>query len=439
MTDSDVLHASKSDITPQHQNADQGTRMDVENSGTQGENHTMPAAPAAASQPGLSDFVARAKGGLTADGRKDLIGMSREELTEVLSGMGESKFRVKQLWNWMYNRGVTSIDGMTNISVKLRERLSQDYVIGRPVLTADQKSSDDTHKWLMRFGDGNEAEAVYIPDRHEDRGAVCVSSQVGCTLTCKFCHTGTQLLVRNLTPGEIISQFMVARDSYGEWPTPANGIRRLSNIVMMGMGEPLFNYENVRDALRIAMDGEGISISRRRITLSTSGVVPEIVRAGEELGVGLAISLHAPDDDLRNEIMPINKKYPLKELMNACRHYPGMSNSRPITMEYVMLKGVNDQPEHARALAKLVQGVNCKFNLIPFNKWPGSDYECTPTAGIKKFANTLNECGYEAPIRWPRGRDILAACGQLKSESQRLRKSRACHSDTTNSDTVAAQ
>jgi 23S rRNA (adenine2503-C2)-methyltransferase len=371
------------------------------------------------------------------------VGLSRDQLTELLGEMGESKFRVKQMWNWIYNRGVKDIEDMTNISKKLRDRLSQDFYIGRPILTADQKSSDDTHKWLMKFHDGNEAETVYIPDRNEDRGAVCISSQVGCTLTCKFCHTGTQLLVRNLTPGEIISQFMVARDSYAEWPTPANGIRRLSNIVMMGMGEPLFNYENVREALKIAMDGEGISISRRRVTLSTSGVVPEIVRCGEELGVGLAISLHAPDDDLRNEIMPINKKYPLKELMDACRHYPGMSNSRPITMEYVMLKGVNDKPEHARALAKLVKGVHCKFNLIPFNKWPGSDYECTPTNDIKKFAHTLLELGYEAPIRWPRGRDILAACGQLKSESQRQRKSRVggCGnaSDAENANVVAAQ
>jgi 23S rRNA (adenine2503-C2)-methyltransferase len=406
-------------------------------------NAVQSATDAGSNGPGLGEFVARAKAGVASDGRKDLIGLSREELTEILSGMGESKFRVKQLWNWIYNRGVRNVQDMTNISQKLRDRLDQEYVIGRPVLTADQKSSDDTHKWLMKFNDGNEAETVYIPDRNEDRGAVCVSSQVGCTLTCKFCHTGTQLLVRNLTPGEIISQFMVARDSYNEWPTPANGIRRLSNIVMMGMGEPLFNYENVRTALQIAMDGEGISISRRRITLSTSGVVPEIVRAGEELGVGLAISLHAPTDDLRNEIMPINKKYPLKELMDACKGYPGMSNSRPITMEYVMLKGVNDQPEHARALAQLVKGVHCKFNLIPFNKWPGAEYECTPTSGIKKFAAHLNELGYEAPIRWPRGRDILAACGQLKSESQRQRKSRAaggCGASDGNADkTVAAE
>ena len=403
------------------------------------ENATTNAAAATSqSGPTLTEFVTRAANGQAADGRRDLVGLSRDQLTELLGEMGESKFRVKQMWNWIYNRGVKDIEDMTNISKKLRDRLSQDFYIGRPVLTADQKSSDDTHKWLMKFHDGNEAETVYIPDRNEDRGAVCISSQVGCSLTCKFCHTGTQLLVRNLTAGEIISQFMVARDSYGEWPTPANGIRRLSNIVMMGMGEPLFNYENVREALKIAMDGEGISISRRRVTLSTSGVVPEIVRCGEELGVGLAISLHAPDDDLRNEIMPINKKYPLKELMDACRHYPGMSNSRPITMEYV-----NDKPEHARALAKLVKGVHCKFNLIPFNKWPGSDYECTPTNDIKKFAHTLLELGYEAPIRWPRGRDILAACGQLKSESQRQRKSRVggCGNASGNESTnvVAAQ
>ena len=392
---------------------------------------------AVSASPDLAQFVADAarvttrvtagvQGRTDDDGRRNLIGLTRAQLTELFREIGEPAFRVKQLWHWIYHRGETDFNAMTSISKKLRAKLEQDYVVARPKVILDQLSRDATHKWLMRFPDGNEAETVYIPDPQQDRGAVCMSSQVGCTLTCRFCHTGTQLLVRNLSPGEMVGQFMVARDSYREWPSPSNGTRLLSNIVMMGMGEPLFNYENVRDALRIVMDGEGLSLSKRRIILSTSGVVPEILRCGEELGVGLAISLHAPDDDLRSQIMPINKKYPLKELMDACRNYPAASPSRPITMEYVMLKGVNDSPAHARALVGLVKGIPCKFNLIPFNKWPGSDYECTPMPRIRKFATVLMENGVEAPIRMPRGRDILAACGQLKSESERKRKAKNC-------------
>lgn len=379
-----------------------------------------PSPPDLPNGPGLDHFMATPRpAARPADSRRNLVGLSREQLAGLVAEIGEPPFRVKQLWHWIYHRGVIDFAAMSTLSKKFRARLEQDFVIRRPQVSADQKSTDGTHKWLLRFEDGNEAETVYIPDQNEDRGAVCVSSQVGCTLTCRFCHTGTQLLVRNLTPADIVSQFMVARDSYGEWPSPANGVRYLSNIVMMGMGEPLFNYENVRTALKIIMDGEGISLSKRRITLSTSGVVPEIVRCGQELGVGLAISLHAPDDALRDEIMPINKKYPLKELMAACRDYPGVSPARPITFEYVMLKGINDQPAHARALLKLVRGIPCKFNLIPFNKWPGAAYDCTPMPKIRAFASILMENGVEAPIRMPRGRDILAACGQLKSESQR--------------------
>ena len=376
-------------------------------------------------EPDLAQFVADAaavQGRIADDGRQNLIGLTRAQLTELFAEIGEPAFRVKQLWHWIYHRGETDFNAMSSISKKLRAKLEQDYVVARPQVIVDQLSKDATHKWLVRFPDGNEAETVYIPDPQADRGAVCMSSQVGCTLTCRFCYTGTQLLVRNLSPGDMVGQFMVARDSYKEWPSPSNGTRLLSNIVMMGMGEPLFNYENVRDALQIVMDGEGLSLSKRRITLSTSGVVPQILRCGEELGVGLAISLHAPDDDLRSEIMPINKKYPLKELMEACRNYPAASPSRPITMEYVMLKGVNDSAADARALVKLVQGIPCKFNLIPFNKWPGSDYESTPMPQIKHFATILMENGVEAPIRMPRGRDILAACGQLKSESERKRR-----------------
>jgi 23S rRNA (adenine2503-C2)-methyltransferase len=304
----------------------------------------------------------------------------------------------------------------------LRDRLAQHFVVGRPQPSRVQTSVDGTRKWLLRFADGNEAETVYIPE--EDRGAVCVSSQVGCTLTCKFCHTGTQLLVRNLTAAEIVGQFMTARDSYEEWPSPSDGGRMISNIVLMGMGEPLFNYDNVAKALKIIMDGEGIAVSKRRITLSTSGVVPMIRRCGDELGVNLAVSLHATSDEVRDRIMPINKKYPLSELMQALRDYP-TNNARRITFEYIMLRGVNDQMADARRLVKLVDGIPAKFNLIPFNKWPGAEFECSDMADIKRFSDFLFDAGYSAPIRQPRGSDILAACGQLKSDSERVRCGRA--------------
>jgi 23S rRNA (adenine2503-C2)-methyltransferase len=352
------------------------------------------------------------------DTRTNLVGLSREALTAALVDVGEKPFRAKQVWHWIYHRGATEFAQMTDLSKDLRAKLEPHFVVARPLIAREQTSVDRTRKWLMQFNDGQKAEAVFIPE--EDRGAVCISSQVGCTLTCRFCHTGTQRLVRNLTPAEIVGQFMVARDSYGEWPTPTDERRMLSNIVMMGMGEPLYNFENVATALKIIMADDGIAVGKRRITLSTSGVVPEIHRCGEELGVNLAISLHAPDDDTRSLIMPINKKYPLKDLMKACREYPGASNARRITFEYVMLKGLNDTPAHARALIKLVKNIPCKFNLIPFNPWPGTPYECSDAETIEAFAQTLWEAGFTAPIRTPRGRDILAACGQLKTDSERL-------------------
>jgi 23S rRNA (adenine2503-C2)-methyltransferase len=354
----------------------------------------------------------------TAHDRPNLLGLSREVLLEKVERIGEKPFRAKQLWHWMYHRGATDFSVMTDISINLRTRLEDQFAIVRPSTAREQTSTDGTRKWLFQFGDGQKAETVFIPE--EDRGAVCLSSQVGCTLTCRFCHTGTQRLVRNLTPAEIIGQFMVARDSYGEWPTPTDARRMLSNIVLMGMGEPLYNFDNVAAAMKIIMADDGIAVGKRRITLSTSGVVPEIHRCGEELGINLAISLHAPDDDTRDVIMPINKKYPLKDLMQACRSYPGTSNARRITFEYVMLKGLNDTPAHARALVKLVRGVPCKFNLIPFNPWPGTPYECSDNDVIQKFAQTLWDAGFTAPIRTPRGRDILAACGQLKTDSEKL-------------------
>jgi 23S rRNA (adenine2503-C2)-methyltransferase len=309
---------------------------------------------------------------------------------------------------------------MTTIGKPLREKLQVGYEVRKPKISLEQTSSDRTRKWLVKLEDGNEAETVYIPE--EDRGAICISSQIGCTLTCTFCHTGTQRLVRNLTPAEIVGQFMLARDSYNEWPTPTNGGRMISNIVMMGMGEPLLNYENVAIALKIIMDGEGIALSKRRITLSTSGVVPLIEQCGRELGVNLAISLHAVNNELRDILVPINKKYPLKELMLACQTYPGSSNARRITFEYVMLDGVNDSKADAKALLKLVKNIPAKFNLIPFNPWPGSIYECSKRETIQQFSNILLDGGYSAPIRVPRGRDIMAACGQLKSESERQRR-----------------
>lgn len=354
----------------------------------------------------------------TVRGRPNLLGLSREDLAKTVESIGEKPFRAKQLWHWIYHRGATDFSVMTDLSVGLRKKLDDQFIIARPSTAREQTSTDGTRKWLFQFDDGQKAETVFIPE--EDRGAVCISSQVGCTLTCRFCHTGTQRLVRNLTPPEIVGQFMAARDSYGEWPTPTDERRMLSNIVLMGMGEPLYNLDNVAAAMKIIMADDGIAVGRRRITLSTSGVVPEIHRCGEELGVNLAISLHAPDDDTRNVIMPINKKYPLKDLMQACRHYPGASNARRITFEYVMLKDLNDTTAHARALVKLVKGVPCKFNLIPFNPWPGTPYECSSDNAIQKFAQILWDAGFTAPIRTPRGRDILAACGQLKTDSEKL-------------------
>ncbi|MBB3525270.1 23S rRNA (adenine(2503)-C(2))-methyltransferase RlmN [Rhizobium redzepovicii] len=369
--------------------------------------------------------------------KPSLIGLSREEMGAALRERGvaekQIKMRVAQLWNWIYVRGVSDFDHMTNVAKDMREMLKQHFTIARPEIVEEQVSNDGTRKWLLRFpprGAGRpvEIEAVYIPE--EGRGTLCISSQVGCTLTCSFCHTGTQRLVRNLTAEEILSQLLLARDRLGDFPDreapqgtimPAEG-RKVSNIVMMGMGEPLYNFDAVKQALLIATDGDGLSLSRRRVTLSTSGVVPEIFRTGEEIGVMLAISLHAVRDDLRDILVPINKKYPLKELIEACKAYPGLSNARRITFEYVMLKDVNDSLEDAKGLIKLLKGVPAKINLIPFNPWPGTNYQCSDWEQIEKFADFINSAGYASPIRTPRGRDILAACGQLKSESERMRK-----------------
>ena len=356
------------------------------------------------------------------DGRRELVGLTRDELVVELAAIGEKPFRAKQLWHWMYHQGATDFTAMSTIARPLQTRLAERFVIGRPTVATVQTSTDETRKWLFRFRDGQEAETVYIPDRHADRGAVCISSQVGCTLSCRFCHTGTQKLVRNLGAAEIVGQFMAARDSYGEWPSPQGETPRLlSTVVLMGMGEPLYNYEAVARAMRIVMDGEGIGLSRRRITLSTSGVVPMMDRCGEELGVNLAVSLHAVTDAIRDEIVPLNRKYPLAELLAACRRYPGASNARRITFEYVMLRGVNDSLADARALVALIAGIPAKVNLIPFNPWPGSTYECSTRATIDAFAAIVEAAGFSSPIRRPRGQDILAACGQLKTESERLR------------------
>ncbi|MEE2952676.1 MAG: 23S rRNA (adenine(2503)-C(2))-methyltransferase RlmN [Pseudomonadota bacterium] len=370
--------------------------------------------------------------------KPSLIGLSREGLAEALGAIGvaekQQRMRVAQLWHWLYVRGVSDFSQMANVSRELREKLDAAYSIARPEIVTEQVSVDGTRKWVLRFppkGAGRpvEIETVYIPE--EGRGTLCVSSQVGCTLTCTFCHTGTQRLVRNLTADEIVGQILLARDRLGDFPdaaTPAGAIvpsegRLVSNVVMMGMGEPLYNFDNVKQALAVASDGEGLSLSKRRITLSTSGVVPEIARTGEEMGVMLAISLHAVNDELRNELVPINKKYPLKALLDACRAYPGLSNARRITFEYVMLKDVNDRMEDARELVRLLKGIPAKINLIPFNPWPGSAYECSDWDQIERFADYVNQAGYASPIRTPRGRDIFAACGQLKSESERMRKS----------------
>ena len=360
--------------------------------------------------------------------KPSLIGLSRAELADRLGEIGvapaQRKMRVQQLWHWMYFRGAQSFDDMTSVSKTIRAELSQHFTVDRPEVVAEQISSDGTRKWLLRLPSGDnaekahEVECVYIPET--DRGTLCVSSQVGCTLNCSFCHTGTQRLVRNLTAGEIVGQVMVARDRLNDWADREDGTRRVTNIVMMGMGEPLYNFDAVRDALLIVGDNEGIGISRRRITLSTSGVVPNIVRAGEEIGVMLAISLHAVRDELRNELVPLNRKYPIKELLQACRDYPGASNARRITFEYVMLKGVNDSLDDAKLLVKLLKGIHAKINLIPFNPWPGTAYECSDWDQIERFSEYIFDAGYSSPVRTPRGRDILAACGQLKSETEKL-------------------
>ena len=349
---------------------------------------------------------------------ENLIGLTRAELAARMQAAGvapaRAPMRARQLWHWIYHRGVTDFARMTTVSGRLRAALAERHTLARPATAAAQRSTDGTRKWLLRFADGREAETVYIPEA--DRGALCVSSQVGCTLSCTFCRTGTQRLVRNLEAGEIVAQFLAARDACGEWPTP-QGPRMLSNLVLMGMGEPLFNYANVAKALRIVMDPEGIALSRRRITLSTAGVAPAIERCGAELGVGLAVSLHAVRDELRDTLVPLNRKYPIARLLDACRRYRAARNAQRITFEYVMLKGVNDSPADARALVRLVAGIPAKFNLIPFNPWPGAPYECASPAAIARFAGIVNRAGYAAPVRAPRGRDILAACGQLRSES----------------------
>ena len=356
--------------------------------------------------------------------RTNLLGLNREELGDALrqAGVAEKqiKMRTQQLWGWIYYRGVSEFDDMTNLSKDLRSKLIDHCRITRPEVVENLLSSDGTRKWLLRFEDGQEAEAVFIPE--EDRGTLCISSQVGCTLTCTFCHTGTQKLVRNLTPAEIVGQVMIARDTLGEWPSPPDG-RLLTNIVLMGMGEPLYNFDYVKQAMKIVMDPEGLSLSRRRITLSTSGVVPMIEKCGEEIGVNLAISLHAVRDEVRNKLVPLNKKYNIAELLEACRNYPGSSNARRITFEYVMLKGVNDSLDDARELVRLLEGVPAKINLIPFNPWPGAPYECSDWEHIEAFSDVVYGAGYSSPIRTPRGRDIMAACGQLKSESVKRRKS----------------
>jgi 23S rRNA (adenine2503-C2)-methyltransferase len=364
-----------------------------------------------------------------APARPSLVGLSRVELVAALAGIGvptdKRKMRAQQIWSWLYVRGVTGFEEMTSLSKELRAVLEEQFTLARPNVVAEQISVDGTRKWLLRLpgeqgGAPHEVECVYIPDN--DRGTLCLSSQVGCTLNCSFCHTGTQRLVRNLTAGEIVGQIMVARDRIGDWTAgpPGTGRRLVTNIVMMGMGEPLYNFEAVRDALQVAADGEGLGISKRRITLSTSGVVPQIGRAGSEIGSMLAISLHAVTDALRDELVPLNRKYPIRELMAACRNYPGLSNSRRITFEYVMLRGINDSLADARALVKLVRNIPAKINLIPFNPWPGTRYECSAWEDIEKFSEVVFAAGYASPVRSPRGRDILAACGQLKSATEKL-------------------
>ncbi|MAY33295.1 MAG: 23S rRNA (adenine(2503)-C(2))-methyltransferase RlmN [Rhodovulum sp.] len=365
-------------------------------------------------------------------GKTNLVGLTREQLRDTLIAGGtpekQAKMRVNQIWQWIYQWGVRDFADMTNLSKAYRAELDEKFTVSIPEMVSKQVSADGTRKYLVRIAGGHEVEVVYIPET--DRGTLCVSSQVGCTLTCSFCHTGTQKLVRNLTAAEIVGQIMMARDDLGEWPEPGvgtgeSGPRLLSNIVLMGMGEPLYNFENVRDAMKIAMDGEGISLSRRRITLSTSGVVPEIARTAEEIGCMLAISFHATTDEVRDKLVPINKRWNIAELLEALKAYPKLSNSERITFEYVMLKDVNDTDSDARRLVKLIQGIPAKINLIPFNEWPGSPYQRSDWDRIEAFADIIYKAGYASPIRTPRGEDIMAACGQLKSATERARKSRA--------------
>jgi len=399
-------------------------------------------APLAATAPTAASFLEkRPLERYAVPERPSLVGLTREALAEALGEAGvperQRRMRVQQIWHWLYVRGAQDFDAMTTLSKELRAALAQRFTLARPEIAAEQISADGTRKWLIRlpgeFDSPHEVECVYIPEA--DRGTLCLSSQVGCTLNCSFCHTGTQRLVRNLTPGEIVGQVMLARDRLSDWPAPPRSAatatmtgaaagepdkRLVSNVVMMGMGEPLYNFEAVRDALNIVADGEGLSISKRRITLSTAGVVPNIVRAGAEIGTMLAVSLHAVTDELRNDLVPLNRKYPLRELLEACRQYPGLSNARRITFEYVMLKGVNDTLADARALVRLVQSIPAKINLIPFNPWPESKYECSEWEQIEKFSEVVFNAGYASPVRTPRGRDILAACGQLKSATEKL-------------------
>ena len=371
-----------------------------------------------------------------APDKPSLVGLTRAQLAKLLDAIGvpetQCKMRVQQLWHWIYFRGFTEFDQMSSLSKELRAKLAQHFTLERPQVMAEQISVDGTRKWLLRLpgevpGERpHEVECVYIPDT--ERGTLCVSSQVGCTLTCSFCHTGTQRFVRNLTSDEIVGQVMVARDRLGDWPGGTrptdsvipSGDRCVTNIVLMGMGEPLYNLDSVRDALLVVQDGEGIGISKRRITLSTSGVVPMIARVGAEIGCMLAVSLHATNDELRNQLVPLNRKYPIAQLLEACRNYPGVSNARRITFEYVMLKGVNDSIEDAKTLVRLLKGIPAKINLIPFNPWPGSKYECSDWEQIERFSQVVFDAGYASPVRTPRGRDILAACGQLKSATEKL-------------------
>jgi len=369
--------------------------------------------------------------------KPSLVGLSRAALAQALGAIGvepsQQKMRVQQLWHWLYVRGAAEFGQMTSVSKELRAALAANFTLARPEIVAEQVSVDGTRKWLLRLPGEHagelphEVECVYIPE--VDRGTLCVSSQVGCTLNCSFCHTGTQRLVRNLTAGEIVGQVMIARDRLGEWldterakgpGLPTEGDRLITNVVMMGMGEPLYNFEAVRDALLVVSDGDGLGISKRRITLSTSGVVPMIARAGAEIGTMLAVSLHAVRNEMRDRLVPLNRKYPIEQLLDACRNYPGLSNARRITFEYVMLKGINDSTADAKALVRLLQGIPAKINLIPFNPWPGTKYECSDWQQIETFSEIIFNAGYASPVRTPRGRDILAACGQLKSATEKL-------------------